>query len=931
MNDTIHDHSKPTHDILSRRIGPLDSIFTPTSVAVVGASETPGSIGHTIINNLLSHPHPGRKIYPVNPKRAVVLGEKAYPNISSIPSEIDLAVIATAAASVPKIIQECVDSKVKGCIVISAGFKEHGEIGKKLEQEILEISRRGTMRIIGPNCLGVMVPHLAFNATFSNQMAQEGNIGFISQSGALCTAILDWSLRENIGFSSFVSIGSMLDVSWGDLIDYFGDDPRTRSIVIYMESIGDARFFLSAAREVALRKPIILIKAGRTQAASQAAASHTGTLTGSDEVLDAAFRRVGVLRVDTIAELFNMVEVLAKQPRPSGPKLTIITNAGGPAVLATDMLITGGGELSNLTKETMDSLNQLLPAHWSHGNPIDILGDADPKRYAEAVKIAGKDPNSDGLLAILTPQAMTDPTATAIELAAAVKGSSKPILASWMGGIEVEKGETVLNQAGIPTFKYPDTAARAFDYIWRYSDNLRALYETPKLTTEEADPSAHLTKVGTILNKIKNEKRTILAEHESKQILAAYGIPTVETHIALTEDEAVKLGAKMDQAIVLKLHSKTVTHKTDVGGVKLNLNGENAIREAFRQIESSVREKAGAQHFHGVTVQPMIKLEGYELILGSSIDPQFGPVLLFGMGGQLVEVFKDRALGFPPLNTTLALRMMEQTKIYTALKGVRGRKAVDLHALEKLLVRFSQLVLEQPWIKEIDINPLIVSPEKILALDARIILHDSSTRYEDLPKPAIRPYPTQYITQWKLKNGLDVVLRPIRPEDENLMIDFHQTLSTETVYLRYFENLKLEQRVAHDRLTRICFNDYDRELALVAEYKDPKTGKPTILGVGRLSRLHAVNEAEFALIVSSNCQHQGLGTQLLSRLIQIGRKEKLDKIIGHILIKNSDMLQITKKLGFKLEPYDHSEWKAVLDLNVEPEISVEKHLELVPS
>ncbi|HEX7594367.1 MAG TPA: acetate--CoA ligase family protein, partial [Anaerolineae bacterium] len=766
-------------------------------VAVIGATENPGSVGRTILWNLISNPF-GGTVFPVNPKRAGVLGIKAYPSIAAVPERVDLAVVVTPASTVPDIIGDCVQAGVKGAIIISAGFKEIGAPGAELERQIMEHARRGKMRIIGPNCLGVMNSLTGLNATFAAAMARPGNVGFITQSGALATAILDWSFRENVGFSAFVSIGSMLDVGWGDLINYLGDDPRTTSIVIYMETIGDARSFLSAAREVALVKPIIVIKPGRTEGAARAAASHTGSLTGSDEVLEAAFRRSGVLRVNSIADLFHMAEVLAKQPRPQGPRLTILTNAGGPGVIATDALIMNNGELAEISAETMSALNALLPPQWSHNNPIDILGDASPERYAQALEITARDANSDGLLVILTPQAMTDPTETAEKLKPFAQSTGKPVLASWMGGQDVAAGESILNRVNIPTFGYPDEAARMFNYMWRYSDNLRGLYETPILPAE-SETTAARSRGEQIIAAVRAAGRTILTEFESKQLLAAYGIPTVETRVAASEDAAVQTAGEIGYPVVLKLYSETITHKTDVGGVALNLADADQVRRAYRAIETSVRAVVGAKHspevssstptqssqrsfannhdranasplqerdFLGVTVQPMIKLDGYELIIGSSIDPQFGPVILFGMGGQLVEVFKDRALGLPPLNTTLARRMMEQTKIYQALKGVRGRKSVDLAALEQMLVRFSQLVVEQRWIKEIDINPMLASPERLIALDARVVVHDQSVKESDLPKLPIRPYPTQYVGSWKTKDGAALQIRPIRPEDE---------------------------------------------------------------------------------------------------------------------------------------------------------------------
>ena len=905
------------NDILhAGRERPLAAIFSPKSIAVIGATERKRSVGRTVLHNLLAGGFPG-KIYPVNPIQETILGLHAFPNLAALPEKPDLAVIITPPKTVPGIIAECAAAGILGVIIISAGFKENCAAGAELERQILEAAQRANIRIIGPNCLGVMVPGKKFNATFAADMARPGNVAFISQSGALCTAILDWSLKENIGFSAFVSLGSMLDVSWGDLIYHLGDDPNTKSIVIYMESIGDARGFLSAAREVALTKPIIVIKPGRTEAAAKAAASHTGSLTGSDEVLQAAFQRVGVLRVDTISELFDMAEVLSKQPRPKGPRLTIVTNAGGPGVLATDMLITSGAQLAELTPETMLALNQILPPTWSHNNPVDIIGDAGAELYAKAVDITAKDANTDGLLVILTPQAMTDPVATAEELTAFAHIEGKPIIASWMGAGQVEKGEEILNAARIPTFKYPDRAAKAFYYMWRYSENLRELYETPQPPTHNGHEAVNHEAATKIIARVRASGRTLLTEFESKQLLAAYGIPVVETHIATTEIEAVKIAARLGFPVVLKLHSETITHKTEVGGVHLNLRTASAVRQAWQAISSACIKKAGPEHFLGVTVQPMIKLDGYELIVGSSVDPQFGPVLLFGTGGQLVEVYRDRVLGLPPLNATLARRMMARTKIFTALQGVRGRKATDLEALEQVMVRFSQLVVEQPWISEIDINPLLVSSERIYALDARVVLHDAKTLEENLPRPAIRPYPVQYVRPWILKNKLPVKIRPILPEDEPLMVRFHETLSEASVYHRYFQALDLEQRIAHNRLTRICFNDYDREIALVAELNPARENKERpkekpIIGVARLSKQHGLNEAEFALLISDHWQNQGLGFELMQQMIEVGRAEKLERIYGEILAENHAMRHLCKKLGFQMsDDEDHRTCTAI--------------------
>ena len=886
----------PSSDVYRSESHPLDPLFLPQSVAVIGASERAGSVGRSVLWNLLSSPF-GGTVFPVNAKRSNVLGIKAYPNVRELPDKVDLVVVVTPADTVPDIIAESVELGIPAAIVISAGFKEFGEHGKELERQIAQ-TIRGKMRLIGPNCLGVMNPVRGLNATFAHAVARPGNVAFISQSGALCTAILDWSLRENVGFSAFVSIGSMLDVNWGDLVDYFGSDPRTHSIVIYMESIGDASSFLSAAREVSLTKPVIVIKAGRTAEAAKAAASHTGALTGSDEVLDAAFRRSGVLRVNSIADIFFMSDVLAKQPRPRGKHLCILTNAGGPGVLATDALVAGGGELAELSEETMKAFDAILPPQWSHNNPVDILGDAEPERYAKSLQIAAKDPSINGMLVILTPQDMTNPTQIAEKLKPYAKGFGKPVLASWMGGAEVAAGEQILNQAGIPTFQFPDSAVRAFNYMWRYAYNLKGIYETPTMPQHE-DAALQRGKAERIIRDVRQSGRTILTEYESKQLLKAYDIPTVETRVAVTEQEALQAAEEIGYPIVLKLYSLTVTHKTDVGGVQLNLRDAAAVKSAFQTIQQSVTEKAGAEHFQGVTVQPMVKLDGYELIIGSSLDAQFGPVLLFGTGGQLVEVFKDRALALPPLNSTLALRLMEQTRVFKALQGVRGRKPVDLKGLEDLLVRFSQLVVEQRWIKEIDINPLLASPDRLLALDARVVIHGPEMTEDNLPEPAIRPYPIHMVSEWTMKDGKQVTIRPIRPEDEPAMIEFHKKLSERSVYLRYFQPLKLTQRTAHERLTRICFIDYNREMALVAERK-LENGETEILAVGRLSKLHGRDEAEMAAVAIDAAQHKGIGTELYGRLIRIARDEKLKTVTSNMLPENREMRAVCVKHGFKM-------------------------------
>lgn len=888
-------------DIWGRRQSKLDAFFEAQTVAVIGASEEEKSVGRSLLQNLLGSRF-GGKVFPVNPHHQTVLGIPSYATIGAVPEKVDLAVIATPASTVPLVVAECAGAGVRGAVIISAGFREVGAEGARLEQEVLAAADPGRTRLIGPNCLGIMRPSIGLNASFAGAIARPGSVGFISQSGALCTAILDWSLRENVGFSAFISVGSMLDVNWGDLIDYLGEDPETQSIILYMESIGDARSFISAARRVALAKPIIVIKAGRTEAAAKAAVSHTGALVGSDQVFDAAFRRCGVLRVKTIADLFHMAEILAKQPRPKGPRLAIITNAGGPGVLATDALILAGGELADLSKEVNEALNAFLPAHWSHNNPIDVLGDADATRYRRAFEVVLNDGENDGVLVILAPQAVTDPAGTAEQLIKCIGAGGKPVLASWMGSAEVEDGERILRQADIPTFSYPDTAAEMFQAMWRFTYNLRGLYETPAIISETGGSERQVA--AAIVEGARGSGRLTLTEPETKELLRTYGIPVVETRIARTAEEAVRTARAIGYPVAVKVFSETVTHKSDVGGVRLRLTDESAVRQAYEEIRSSVSRKCGVQAFQGVTVQPQVSTEGYELIVGCSLDPQFGPVLLFGAGGELVDVFKDHALALPPLNTTLARRLMEQTQVYKALQGVRGRKPVDSRALEELLVRFSRLVVENRAITEIEINPLLASTSGLTALDARAVVNPRSTPDNQLPQLAIRPYPAQYVSSSPDQNALDYMIRPIRPEDEPLMVNFHKALLESTVYMRYLHMLSLDYRASHERLIRICFNDYDRELALVAVLHDAKTGVESVAGVGRLTKVYGTNDAEMALVVADPFQGRGIGTELLRRVLAIGRSEKLARISADMLAENYPMQRLCEKLGLTLHRSD---------------------------
>lgn len=887
----------PSLNILYKEQNNLDYIFNPKSIALIGASDRPNSVGRTLFENLINSSYKG-KIYPVNPKKQNILGHKCYSSITDIEENIDLAVIAIPASSVPEIILQCQKQNIYGAIIISAGFKEIGPSGEKLEKEILQ--NKGKLRIIGPNCLGIMNPYQGMNATFAADMALKGNIAFISQSGALCTAVLDWSLREKIGFSAFVSIGSMIDVNWGDLITFFGNDPNTKSILMYVENISDPRGFLSAVREVVLTKPIILIKAGRTIESSKAAKSHTGALTGSDEVLNAALKRVGVLRVETIETLFAMAEVFSKQPLTKGPNLAIVTNAGGPSVIATDALIINNGKLAALQDKTYDKLNKFLPAAWSHSNPIDILGDASADLYYQTLKEIEKDPNVDGILVILTPQFMTDPTGVANKIKE-FANINKPIFASWMGAKSVEEGINVLVEASIPTFEYPDLACSAFAHMWSYKHNLASLYETAKvyseLETEEAIKQKYET-ISNIISNARKENRTLLDEFESKQILETFNIPIVQTAVANNEMQAVSFAQKIGFPVVLKLYSKTITHKTDVGGVILNLMSKEAVKEAFSKIKQSLKNLGKEKDFEGVTVQKMIKIEdGFELILGSAVDEQFGPVILFGTGGKLVEVYKDRALALPPLTLNLAKKLIESTKVYEALKGIRGFKSVNLSHLEKILVNFSDLIARYPEIKECDINPLLASSDQIIALDARIILHEKDQKY---PKLAIRPYPTHYVIDTELKDETEIVIRPIYPEDESLIIQFYKEVSEKSLRQRYLKNFHFDELVAREKLIKICYIDYDREITLVVEPKHEKN-KREIIAIARFSKLINSNDATYSLLVKDKWHNKGIGKQLLKHIIKIAKEEKVDNLVSQMYEDNYPMIELCKSLGFTFE------------------------------
>jgi len=888
----------------------LDKIFNPDSIAVIGASDEEGSVGYRLLRNLIGVGYRG-VVYPVNPKKPSVQGIQTYANVEQLPRQVDLAIIATPARIVPDIVEQCGKAGIQGIIIISAGFKETGSEGKTLEDKILEIKKKYSMRIIGPNCLGTICPHNKLNASFAAKMALPGNIAFISQSGALCTAILDWANSENIGFSNFVSIGSMIDVDYGDLIDYFGTDPRTKSIIMYIEGLTNARKFMSATHHFARTKIIIVVKAGRFGESAKAAASHTGALTGEDEVYDAAFRRAGMIRVEEIEDLFNCSEVLGMQPNPKGPNLAIITNAGGPGVMATDAIIDRGGRLASLSPDTIQALNQFLPNYWSRANPIDLLGDATPERYVEVIKICRQDDNIDGLLIIFTPQGITNPAEAAMAVAEACKGATKTILTSWMGREDVEEANEILNRNKLPTYSTPERAVKTYMYMYQYTRNLADLYETPEELPIEL--LSHKQPLVDIMRKVAREDREILTEIEAKTFLETYGIPTVKTQLAKTEDEAASTAIQIGYPVVLKVYSPQITHKTDIGGVMLNLKDEAELREAYQKIFENVKKFTPSTQIQGVTVQPMITKEGYEVIIGSKKDPLFGPVILFGMGGIFVELFQDRAIGFPPLNQTLARRIMERTKVYQLLKGFRGKSPANIKRLEEIMVKFSEMLVDFPQIKEVDINPLLVDSLDAIALDARVII-DSDLVFKELPLHdhlIISPYPKKYEWQWKLKDGRSVLLRPIRPEDEPSENELWKTFSEETQRFRFFISMRTW---SHATLVRYTNIDYDREIAVIAELTENEERK--MIGVVRMiMEPPDFKTAEVAIVVGDPWQGLGLGSKMMDCIIEIARDKNLVRVYGLILRDNNRSIELFRKKGFAI---DVSSIKKVVKATFEP-------------
>ncbi len=888
---------------------PLDRIFRPQRIALIGASQNPKSVSGTVLKNLVGSGFRG-VVYPVNPAHESVLGVQCWPGLGDLPRTPDLAVICSPAGEVPDVVRACGEAGIRGLVIISAGFRETGPAGAALEQRVrAEMRRFDGMRVLGPNCLGFIVPEASLNVTFAHGMPKAGSIAFISQSGALCTSVLDWALEQGLGFSHFVSVGNLLDVDFGDLIDYLGEDESTRSILLYIESLTNARKFLSAARAFALGKPIVAYKAGRFPESAKAAASHTGALASEDEVFDAAFARAGVVRVYEIADIFNVAGLVGRYRSPAGPRLGIVTNAGGPGVMATDALIARRGALADLAPATIAALDENLPPAWSHGNPVDVLGDANSKRYAKAAEIVAADRGVDAVLAILTPQAMTNPTATAMELGALAGKVKKPVLASWMGGAGMREGVQVLARAGVATYDTPDEAVQAFMTLVTYARNLETLYETPRDIPVEfpLDRQALKSRFASL---VPAEGDT-LSEAASKTVLEAYGIPVARPVPAAGADEAVRVAADLGYPVVLKLDSPDITHKSDVGGVALDLESADEVRAAYERIVAGARRARPEARVAGVTVQRMVhSRDGLELIVGARQDPVFGTVMLAGMGGVAAEVLRDRSLGLPPLNERLARRMLESLRAWPLLQGYRGRPGVNLDRLIEALMRVSYLVADHPGIKELDVNPLLATPHEVIALDARIIVDRERLAHPGKPYShlALRPYPEELERHVSLPDGERLLLRPIRPEDEPHWMAMLAACSRETLYMRF---RYMFQWATHEAAMRYCFTDYDREIAIVAEREG---GEPRLVGVGRLVAEPEHEAAEYAVLVSDAWQNRGLGGVLTDACEEIARGWGLKRMEAQTTADNARMLALFKKRGYTVEPDEEGLMKVTKEL-----------------
>lgn len=889
-------------------MGDTGKMFNPKTIALIGATDKAGSIGRSILSNLLLARE--RRVFPVNPNKKTVLNVTAYPDIAAVPDPIDLAIVATPGPTVPSVVAECGKAGVEGLIIVSSGFREIGPEGKQREEEIMELRKQYSMRIMGPNCLGLIRPHLGLNTTPLPSTTLPGNIAFITQSGGFGRALMEWGIETNVGFSMFASLGAMIDIDIGDIIDYLGYDDRTRSIMIYMEeSIGDVKKFMSAARGFARNKPIVLLRPSRMTEEGKRSHSHTGSLATSDRVHDAVFKRAGVVRVKTATDLFNTAGVLYSKHLPRGPRLLTVTNAGGIGIMAVNTLLELDGKVARLSQESVDKLKTLFPSSWIDGTYVDLMRDADVTRYVDVVNICLEDHGVDGILVIFTPQdaARSDELAKAI--AAIANKAWKPVITTWMGGKEAQEGREIFFKSNVPAYDTPEEAVRTYLYMYNYKRNLEILYETPvDVPVDSAPPNNTLR---ALVRKTLAEGRTVLTEEESKRFLLNYRIPVTRTYVASNVEEAVGIARSEGYPLVLKIDSPEISYKSDAGGVVLGINSEEELREEYAKMMNRTLTYFPGCTIKGVTVQRMMEKIDYEIILGAKKDEDFGSVILFGMGGVGAQILQDFSIGLPPLNQALARKLMEETRVYRLLQGYRGKPPADITKLEQIVISFSNLIADFPEIAEMDINPIALTDGKVFALDARIILDPHYTnRSSSHPHLIISPYPTKYVSHWRLSDGSDVLLRPIRPEDEPLEHEMLTSLSAKTLKERFFQPIR---QITHEMHIRLCNIDYEREMAIVAEITDGN--KKRLIGIGRLIMEPDLKKGEFAVIVHDAYQGKGLGYKLVDTIIGIGHEKGVEEIYGLVLSNNMNMLNMCKKLGFTIDPLKEGITKVTLRLN----------------
>lgn len=866
--------------------------FEATSVALIGASERVGSLGTVLLANLMQSGFEGR-VCPVNPRYETVQGQRCYRTIADVGEPVDLAVIVTPAATVPGILEECGAAGVPAVAVLAAGFRETGDAGRELEQSAVSIARQHGIRFIGPNCLGVMRPDIGLNATFSPVMAKPGRIALVSQSGAMCTAMLDWAAPRNVGFSCVISSGIAADVDFGEILDYLVFDPKTLAIMLYVEGVHDARRFMSALRAASRAKPVIVMKAGRFSEGGKAAVSHTGALIGSDDVFDAALSRAGVVRVKSYAHFFAVAETLHTGLKTNGPRLAIVTNGGGPGVIAADYLADRRLPLASLSADTAAKLDEALPDAWSGANPVDVLGDASAERYVAAVELCLADPGVDSVLAILVPVALTDPLRVAEALADFARKAKKPVLTCWMGEASVATSRELFRSAGVPAYTTPEAAIEAFAATAAYHANQQLLLQVPESTTLDVRRDRGGAEL--IIETALVAGRRVLDGVESKALLSAFGLPVLRSMPAHDAAEALAIAEEIGFPLVMKIHSPDITHKTDVGGVRLGIGSGSEVRSAFKEMTENVRRVCPDANIKGVVLEPMWQGRGNrELMLGVINDPVFGPAISVGLGGTMVEVIRDRAIGLPPLNRFLAGRLIDGTRAAHYLEAFRGKPAVSRSAVEEVILRLSEMICELPWIEELDINPLIVNETGARAVDARVVVRRVSPAARQYAHMAIHPYPIDLVDDFVLADGTRLTIRPIRPEDAVLEREFVNGLSERSRYLRFMLALKSITPQMVSRFTQI---DYDREMALIALVPGKDAGRQ--VAVGRYVADPDGRACEFAIVVDDAWHHKGIATELLRRLIDIARDRRIKRMDGIVLRENDGMLRLARDLGFE--------------------------------